>query len=167
MSRPPLVLTGGPAVGKSTTSRRIAEARPRCAVIDVDHVRQLVVSGHAAPWQGGEGARQQRLGVTNSCALSRNFLAAGFEVIIADVLTPATAKLYRQELPGCLIVHLVVSRTEAVRRAATRSVWLTEDEFNALHDADVSHPPGSDIRLQVDRLDVVGQADAVDARWAY
>ena len=166
MTHPPLVLTGGPAAGKSVTSQRLAATRPRCAIIDVDDVRQLVVSGAAAPWQGQEGVRQQRLGVTNSCAMARNFLAADFEVIVADVLTRETAELYRRELPGCVIVHLVVSRTEAVRRAATRAAWLTEDEFHALHDADDGQPPDADIRLPVDDLDVAGQADAVAARWA-
>jgi hypothetical protein len=52
---PPLVLTGGPAVGKSTTANLFARRRPRAAVVDVDDVRQLVVSGAAAPWDGAEG----------------------------------------------------------------------------------------------------------------
>jgi hypothetical protein len=62
--RVPLVLTGGPAVGKSATARLVALSRPLAAVIDVDEIRQLVISGHAAPWEGQEGRRQHRLGVT-------------------------------------------------------------------------------------------------------
>lgn len=55
MARLPLVLTGGPAVGKSVTARALAGGRVRCAVVDVDDVRQLVISGAAAPWEGEEG----------------------------------------------------------------------------------------------------------------
>ena len=124
------------------------------------------MAGAAAPWQGSEGERQQRLGVTNTCALAKNFLVAGVEVVVADVLTPETAELYRRELPGCLIVHLIVARVEALRRASTRTFWLTDAEFDALHDADESHPPDADIRLQVDDLDVVGLVAAVEAHWA-
>jgi predicted kinase len=166
MPRPPLVLTGGPAVGKTVTSRQLAEERPRCAVVDVDDIRQLIVTGAVAPWGGMEGERQQRLGVTNACALAKNFVDAGFEVILADVLTPATAELYRRDLPGCVVVHLVVTREEAARRAATRAMWLTTAEFEALHEADANNPPDVDLRLLVDDLDLAAQAAAVDTRWA-
>lgn len=166
MPRPPLVLTGGPAVGKTATSRHLANERPRCAVVDVDDIRHLIVSGAAAPWRGVEGDRQRRLGVTNACALARNFLDAGFEVIIADVLTPATVELYRSGLPGCVVVHLVVTRDEAARRASTRPMWLTDAEFDALHEADASNPPDVDLRLVADDLDLAAQAAAVDARWS-
>ncbi len=56
--RPILVLTGGPAVGKSTTASLVARQCARAAVIDVDDVRQFVVSGAAAPWDGAEGLAQ-------------------------------------------------------------------------------------------------------------
>lgn len=84
----PLVLTGGPAVGKSTTAQRLGHEQSRAAVIDVDDSRQLVVAGAAVPWNGEEGAAQHRLGVLNACAL-----ATRFDVLIADVLTPLTTPL--------------------------------------------------------------------------
>jgi predicted kinase len=166
MVRAPLVLTGGPAVGKTLTARHLAERRPRCAVIDVDDIRQLMLTGAAAPWQGFEGARQQRLGVANACALARNFLAEGIEVIVADVVTPASLRLYRRELPSCLVVHLVVSRAEALSRARSRIAWLTEVEFDTLHEVDAHNPPGADVRIQVDEFDETSQANAVQACWA-
>jgi predicted kinase len=134
-------------------------------VIDVDDIRQFIVSGAVAPWQGTEGALQQRLGVTNACALAKNFLANGINVIIADVLTPATSRIYRRELSGCLIVHLIVARAEAARRASARTVRVTDAEFDALHEADATNPPDADMHLHVDALDVDGQASAVQARW--
>jgi predicted kinase len=165
MRLPPLVVTGGPAVGKSVTGRSLAEGRPGCAFIDVDDVRQLVVSGAAAPWEGLEGQRQQVLGVTNACSMARNFLAVEIEVVIADVLTPETSRLYRSELPGCLIVHLKVSLSEAMRRAASRKVWLTDEEFGMLHDADATNPPYADHHIRVDALDFQNQTDKVASLW--
>lgn len=163
--RSPLVLTGGPAVGKSTTARLLALATARAAVVDVDDVRQLIVSGGAAPWQGPEGLAQQRLGVENACSLARSFHAAGFDVILADVLTPVTLELYRQRLSGCLIVRLHVSDQEARRRAATRTVHLTDAEFTHLHDQDRDDPPPADHDLDVTNLTIEEQAAVVTALW--
>lgn len=67
-----LVLTGGPAAGKSTTALALATTTPRTAFIDVDDVRQLVKNGGAAPWDGEEGASQQLLGVRNATWLARS-----------------------------------------------------------------------------------------------
>jgi hypothetical protein len=124
-SVPPLVLTGGPAVGKSTTARGLLTERRRAALIEVDDIRQLVAVGGSAPWEGAEGMRQQRLGVQNACAVAGNFVTANIDVVIADVVNPDTCALYRTLLPSCLIVRLVVSWPEAGRRAATRRMYLT------------------------------------------
>ncbi|WP_328332987.1 hypothetical protein OHA70_15395 [Kribbella sp. NBC_00382] len=147
------------------TARALAEGRTRCAFIDVDDVRQLVVAGAAAPWEGAEGREQQRLGVVNACSVARNFVAMGIEVVVADVLTPETCDLYRQELPGCLIVHMTVDFPEAVRRAASRKVWLTDHEFRTLHEADAANPPDADHRIQVDALDLQNQTEKVASLW--
>lgn len=162
--RRPLVLTGGPAVGKTTTGRSLAEARPRAAFVDVDDLRQLVVAGHEA-W-GVPGAAQRALGAANACALARRFTGAGFDVAVADVVTPATAEVYRRELPGCLLVHLTVTPAEARRRAATRPVWLTDEEFDDLHRADAADPPAADHLLDVTGWSPAEQRAAVDALWA-
>lgn len=164
--RRPLVLTGGPAVGKSVTGRILAQERSLCAFIDVDDVRQLVVAGAVAPWAGPAGQEQQRLGVRNASAISRNFLAAGIEVIIADVLTPETSRMYKQHLPDCLIIHLTTTLAEAQRRALTRTACLTDDEFRLLHEAINADPPHADQRIAVDALSVKSQAETVEARWS-
>ena len=95
------------------------------AVIDVDDIRQLVVAGHAAPWDGPEGIRQQRLGVENACGLARRFLEAGIEVVLADVVDASTISLYRGRLPGLLAVRLRLSLEAARHRAAQRPIHLT------------------------------------------
>ena len=73
---PPLVLCGPPAVGKSVTGRALALSRPRCALIEVDDLRQLILSGAVPPWDGDEGLLQHRLGVLNACAIARNLVEA-------------------------------------------------------------------------------------------
>jgi shikimate kinase len=40
----PLILTGAPAVGKTTCGRALAVERDRAAYIDVDDIRQLIVA---------------------------------------------------------------------------------------------------------------------------
>ncbi|CAA9288340.1 MAG: hypothetical protein AVDCRST_MAG48-320 [uncultured Friedmanniella sp.] len=161
----PLLLTGGPAVGKSTCARALARSRPRAALVDADDVRQLVVAGAVAPWQGPEGRAQHALGARNAAGLARSFVAAGFEVVVADVVTPATAALYRAELPDVLLVHLRISLDGARRRAATRSVHLTDDEFALLHGWQAD-PPRADVVLDVDGLSVEQQVASLREHWA-
>jgi hypothetical protein len=164
--RPALMLTGPPAVGKSTAALSLAAARPRCAVIEVGDLRQLVKSGAAAPWDGVEGARQRLLGVRNACALAAHFLSDSIDVVITDVLTPETVATYRDLLPGCLVVRLTAPLSETRRRAATRHVWLTAAEFDALHEHDARLPTDADATIEVARLSAFDQADAIERIWS-
>jgi hypothetical protein len=163
--RPPLVLTGPPAVGKSSTAESLASARPRCAVIEVDDLRHLVLAGAVAPWVGAEGERQRLLGVRNACAVASNFMSDDFEVVITDVLTPDTVASYRDLLPGCVIIRLRAPLHETWRRAAGRQVWLTPTEFEALHQHDASHPPRADVTIDVTDLDMATQAEVTERTW--
>lgn len=164
LARRPLVLTGGPAVGKTTTARPLAEALPRAAFIDVDDLRLLIVAGHEG-W-GPQGDARRALGAANAFSLGERFIAQGFDVAVADVVTPATARVYRQQLRGCLLVHLTATVTEAHRRAATRRVWLTEEEFDQLRRADAEDPPPADHHLDVTGCSPAEQRTAVEALWA-
>ena len=138
----------------------------RGAVVDVDDVRQLVVVGHAAPWEGDEGRRQQRVGMANACDLARRFLSVGIEVILADVVTPATVDLYRRALPNLQIVRLRLSVGEARRRARLRPMHLTEQEFEDLYALDAASNLRVDHVIDVGHLDVEAQTEAVGAVWA-
>jgi hypothetical protein len=60
---------------------------------------------------------------------------------------------------------MTVSFPEALRRAASRKVWLTDDEFRMLHEADAANPPAADHRLQVDGLDVQSQTKKLERLW--
>jgi predicted kinase len=132
-----VVLTGGPGAGKSAIARAVAPLRRRCAVIEVDDVRQMLMQPHAAPWDGAEGLRQQKLGVRNAAQLAISFAVDGGDVVIADVVDNEMAALYRQVLDeqGVQIVHLLVSEALARDRAARRHYSLTDGEMRALHAA--------------------------------
>ena len=164
-AKPVLVLTGGPAAGKSATALALSDSTPRCAFIDVDDIRQLVKNGGAAPWEGEEGLRQHVLGVRHACALAKSFTKHGFAAIVADVLTPGTATLYRRLLPDVVLVHLTLSREEARRRASLRPMHLTSGEFEALHEAQVADPPTVDVSLEVTALTAAEQVEAVRELW--
>ncbi len=165
-ARRPLVLTGGPAVGKTTTGRAVAQAREDCAFIDVDDIRQLVVAGGRPPWAGDAGRAQQELGVRNACSLAQGFLGSGFDVVIADVLTPRTAGLYRDALPGCLLVRLAIRVEEARERARSRPRWITDAEFDELYRLDRDEPPQVDVVVEVGGSSVAEQLAAVGRVWA-
>ena len=164
--RPALVLTGPPAVGKSTAARSLALARPRCAVVEVDDLCQLVVTGAAAPWEGEEGVRQRLLGARNACGLAANFLADDIEVVITDVLTPDSAALYRDLLPRRLVLRLSAPLSEVRRRSKSRHRWLTSAEFEILYEHDMAHPPVADVALDVTDFDVAQQSAAIESTWA-
>ncbi|TQM64636.1 hypothetical protein [Humibacillus xanthopallidus] len=160
----PLLLTGGPAVGKTVTATSLAAAIPRTAYVDVDDIRQLVKNGGAAPWEGAEGRAQQLLGVRNAAALTGNFASAGFNVTLTDVVTAVTLAEYRRLVPGVFVVRLSVSLEEAWRRARTRKVYLTDEEFESLHHGQ-SAPLPVDHQLDVTDLDRAGQSQRVRQLW--
>jgi hypothetical protein len=160
----PLILSGGPAVGKSTCGRLLAESRARAAFIDVDDIRQLVVAGAATLWSGAEGESQHVLAARNTSGLARNFLSAGFDVVAADLPSADSLVMYRDDLPECLVVHLAISFDGALRRAATRPVYLTDEEFELLHRM-TETPPAVDVVLDVDGLTIEQQTRAIADVW--
>ena len=161
----PLLLTGPPAVGKTTTARAVAMLRPRAAVVDVDDIRHLVVSGHAAPWHGDEGRLQQRVGVENACDLAERLRSIGIDVVIADVVDADTLVIYRQRLPELVVVALRLPLIAARRRASARPVHLTDQEFDDLHAAAQQDQLPVDVVLDVEHLTPREQMTAVMQEW--
>jgi predicted kinase len=160
----PLLLTGGPAVGKTVTARALAESTVRCAYIDVDDVRQLVKNGGAAPWDGEEGRAQHMLGVRNAAALAANFRAEGFNVTMSDVIGTELLQLYRKLVPDVMVIRLSITRAMARARAQTRPVHLTNQEFETLHRQQLA-PLETDADIEVSGMTLEAQIDAVRAAW--
>jgi len=130
-----IILTGPAAAGKNSVSNIIAQKLKRCAVIDVDTVRQMLVKPHKAPWGGKEGKRQQLLGVKNASMLAKNFYDYKTNVIILDVITNETAKLYKKYLGKVKIFLLMPSYDIAIKRFKERKtlISITEKEFKMLY----------------------------------
>ena len=160
-----MLLTGPPAAGKTTCARLLAERRQRCAVVDVDDVRHLVVAGHAALWDGAEGAAQHRLGADNACRLARSFRAYGLDVVLTDLVTAAVRPVYAEQLPDAVLVHLRISAAAARRRSDSRPRHLTEAEFLRLgqDDREIRYPGAHE--LAVDGLTITGQVEALESLW--
>jgi hypothetical protein len=96
--------SGGPAVGKTTTARALAETTEQCAYIDVDDVSQMIKNDGVAPWQGAEGRVQHVLRVRNAAALVAHFTDAGINVILSDVITQDLLNLYRDLVPELVAI---------------------------------------------------------------
>lgn len=160
----PLILTGGPAVGKTTCGRLLASELPRAAFIDADDIRQLVVAGAATLWSGADGTAQLLLAARNVAALCRNFREDGFEVVVADVVTDEALATYRRELPDAFVVHLNLDLDEAKARAATRQTYLTDEEFVLLHTM-MADPPDVDLVLVVRSMNVAEQVRRIRDAW--
>lgn len=160
----PLLLSGGPAVGKTTCARALAADQKRAACIDGDDVRQLIVSGAATLWSGPEGRAQHALAARNTASLARNLSDAGFAVTASDVVTPEVLPVYRSQLPACFIVHLAITLDEARKRATTRPVYITDEEFELLHRISATPPP-VDLVLNVTGMTVDDQIASIRDAW--
>jgi len=130
-----LILTGPTGTGKNTIAESLSKKKERCAVIDVDLLRLMVKSPHKAPWQGEEGHKQQLLGVSNACLLAKEFIKNNFSVIVLDVLSDETAKIYKETLAQYQpkIILLLPSWQEIVRRNKTRKAKLTDEELKMVY----------------------------------
>lgn len=130
-----LILTGPAGAGKNTVAQIFAKKRERCAIIDVDIVRWMLLQPHRAPWDGEEGGRQQVLGVKNACLLTSNFVQNNSDVVILDVLSKETFRIYKKELGkfNLKIVLLLPTFEEIQKRNKMRPLRITEDEIALLY----------------------------------
>ena len=84
------LLTGGPGSGKSTIAKLVAKRFSRCAVINVDELREFMVSGRAPPESGWTDDSLQEFLRARATAIfmARLHASQGIEVIIDDVCVP-------------------------------------------------------------------------------
>jgi tRNA uridine 5-carbamoylmethylation protein Kti12 len=107
---PIFLIVGGPAVGKSSTSQRLAARFPSSVHIPVDDVRNMVVSGlvHPAVNWTPELVRQLSLARESTVLIARVYNMAGFVVVIDD-FWDANSKLEEyQELYYYAYTHKVI-----------------------------------------------------------
>jgi predicted kinase len=79
-----LVITGPTGSGKSTVAEKVAKRFDDCVNIDADHIKHMIVSGFYKDENnpGGWGFNQWGLVGDSIGLLARNFLDAGYHVIV-------------------------------------------------------------------------------------
>ena len=130
------IITGPAGAGKNTIASAFAKHRDKCAVIDVDLVRWMIIQPHKASWDGEEGIKQQQLGVMNTCMLTRSFIKEGYDVIITDWISNETARLYKDELQeyNSKIILLLPTYEEILKRNKIRPPRLKSAEIKMTYD---------------------------------
>jgi hypothetical protein len=118
-----VLLFGSSGTGKSTIARLLAGRLPRCANIEVDALRYMIVgslvahSGGMPPAQAPEEyQRQCWLGVTNAFRLAEGFAKAGFSSVIEGLeheCRPGTGWIERT-FPGYSVSSVAVVCSAAV-----------------------------------------------------
>jgi adenylylsulfate kinase-like enzyme len=105
-----LLLTGMPGSGKTTVTKLVAAKLDRAARICGDDLHQMLVSGRVRfdSGQREEAARQGELRAHNLCTLVDNFAAAGFAVVVDEVVPDREDLDYYVEQIAARPVFLVV-----------------------------------------------------------
>lgn len=133
-----VVLFAGPAeAGKSTLARAWCATRSQAAHIELDEVRNLIVSGLADPQEHGERqAAQYVLSVQATCGLARSFNDEGYDVAFDDALEPEAFDRCWQPLLDGLAWKLVVvlpSLDETLARSTRREKQVREEHTRTQH----------------------------------
>ena len=87
MSNPPIILLAGPpAVGKSSVSRALAERFEKLIHIEVDKIRESVISGYLMPNPEWPPELMQQINLARGAAIdmAQRYRSAGFAVVIDD-----------------------------------------------------------------------------------
>ena len=151
------ILFGGPAgAGKSSLASAWCASRDKAAHIELDAIRQHIVSGLADPQDGGATQSEQYdLSVRACCAAGRVFWQAGYDVAIDDVLQrDAFVRVWQPALVGlpAKVVILRPTLEETLRRATNRSKRVREDIILTQHAAMEAWP--ADVCLDTTGLSV-------------
>ncbi|KIL53546.1 hypothetical protein KP77_05220 [Jeotgalibacillus alimentarius] len=117
------IISGPAGVGKSTTSKMLAESFEHSAYIEGDVINHMVVGGYLPPW---ESEASLELVWKNIADLSINFIEAGKNVVIDYVAFPEEVELFSQrvssQMPDLEIMYVVLwaDRDELLKRDAER-----------------------------------------------
>ncbi|WP_078410732.1 AAA family ATPase [Priestia abyssalis] len=117
------IISGPAGVGKSTTSKRLAEQLDQSAYIEGDLINHMVIGGYLPPWESEE---LLSLIWENIADLSINFVQANKDVVIDYVAFPKEVEEFSQkvyaEVKNVEIIYIVllVDSDELLRRDALR-----------------------------------------------
>jgi chloramphenicol 3-O-phosphotransferase len=131
-----LLLSGPPASGKNTIAELVAKRVARCAAIDVDQLRDMVIQPANTTWESRERAQREELAVRNACSIARNLMDSGYDVVISDVITETALETYKSALSGTAIKTIVLLPTEneIMGRLLSRPDYLSRGEVQSQYD---------------------------------
>jgi chloramphenicol 3-O-phosphotransferase len=138
MGKGVVALFGGPAgAGKSTLARAWCATRRQAAHIELDEIRNLIISGRADPQELSDlQTAQYQLSVEAACSLARAFAHGGCDVAIDDVFEPAAFERYwRPQLDGLpwKLVSVLPALEETLARSAPRAKQVREEHIRTQH----------------------------------
>jgi len=118
-----IFLTGAPGVGKSTLGRLLAETYDKALFIDLDEIRDWVVSGLSQPSQGwsDETTKQFDLAHVAAGKMAHIYSQAGFAVVVAHCSNPDSFERFKEHCPHARVVCLVADLETNLHRNATRT----------------------------------------------
>jgi predicted kinase len=127
------LLSGAPAVGKSTTGHALAAEFPKSIHIQVDDLREMVVSGlrHPGIWDA-ELSEQLALARESAISIARKYRERGYAVVIDDFYDPHSNLAEYSSLVDEAATHRVLlypSERAAHQRNVERSGVGPESEY--------------------------------------
>jgi predicted kinase len=161
-----VLLLGGPAgAGKSTLARAWCGTRKRAVHVELDCVRDLIVTGRADPQEPSATQSEQYVtSVHATCALARTFAESGYDVVLDDVLEPeafeAAWRPQLRELDWSIVVVLPTLE-ETLARSRARSKRVQERHTAAQHARSSGWP--NDAVLDTTGLSVSQSVEALSA----
>ncbi|WP_313892404.1 AAA family ATPase [Psychrobacillus sp.] len=138
MTRKVFIISGPAGVGKSTTSKILAQQLVKSAHISGDTISYMPVSGYEKPWLSEQA---KDLVWNNIVSLSNNFLDAGYDVIIDWVAFWEDVQSYATEwiVQGIEVKYVIlwadadIHVSRDLQRAASiqmgERVLILRDEF--------------------------------------
>lgn len=127
------VISGPPAVGKSTVSKIIADSLSASALIHADQIYHMVVGGHLPPWKSDS---QIVLMWDNILCLVSNFINSGVDVVVDAVAFPKDMeKVYRLVMENKIrlkYVILLANETTLAKRDGNRQEQMGNRSLEVL-----------------------------------
>lgn len=110
MRRVVYIISGPAGVGKSTTSKTLANRLKHSAYISGDYISHMHVKGRKQPWESPE---ETTLIWTNILSLTKNFLKFGNDVVIDYVAFPSEVNWLKEKLEELdVILNYIVLWTD-------------------------------------------------------